>query len=114
VCFILRTTFPLQFLLFVTRLQLEIGKLLRVREALESSINAGHECRMLRVPNDFRVFSFREISRVALRFKITERIESRSSFAQIGRLESHHLNAREMATPLQSDQQVAHHHPPTA
>src|SRR5258707_1003651 len=75
VCFILRTTFPLQFLLFVTRRQIGIGKLLRVREALESSINAGQECRMLRVSNDFGVFFFREISRVALRFKITERIE---------------------------------------
>src|SRR5262249_13734479 len=75
VCFILRTTFPLQFPLFVTRLQIGIGKLLDVRAALKSSINAGQECRMLRVSNDFRFFFLREISQVALRSKITERIE---------------------------------------
>jgi len=31
---------------------------------------------------------------------------SPSSFAQIGCLEFHHLNAREVTTPLQSDQQL--------
>ena len=31
---------------------------------------------------------------------------SRPGFAQIGRLELHHLGTREMAAPLQSDQQL--------
>jgi hypothetical protein len=41
----------------------------------KSGINAGHERRMLKVPDYLKVFFFGEIAQVALRFKITERVE---------------------------------------
>lgn len=52
-----------------------IGKTFDLGEAFECGIDAGHERRMLKAPDDIGVFFLGEIAQVLVRLKITERIE---------------------------------------
>ena len=55
--------------------QIGIAKSLALRKVFKSGINAGHERRMLKVPDDLGVFFLGEVAQIALRFEITEWVE---------------------------------------
>ena len=52
-----------------------VGNTLDRGETIERGINAGHERRVFKSPDDFGVFFADEIPQVPARFKIAERIE---------------------------------------
>jgi len=52
-----------------------VGNTLDRSETIERGINAGHERRVFKSPDDFGVFFADEIPQVPARFKIAERIK---------------------------------------
>jgi len=55
--------------------QVRIGKMFDIGEAFKGGVNAGHEGRVLKAPDDIGVFFLGEIAQVALRVEIAKRIE---------------------------------------